>query len=79
MKEVGDMKFGFTSDTEMQSFEFAQMVFGLALVYYSIIMMFCFCFLFFCFLFFLLVTMFHQRDTPLFICFILGGLLLLLF
>jgi hypothetical protein len=40
MKEVGDMKFGFTSDTEMQSFEFAQMVFGLALVYYSIIMMF---------------------------------------
>ena len=34
MKEVGDLKSALTSDMEMQSLEFAQLVFGLALVQY---------------------------------------------
>ena len=40
MKGVGDLKSTLTSDMEMQSLEFAQLVFGLALVQYFLTMMF---------------------------------------
>ena len=40
MEEVGDLKSIFTLDMEMQSLEFAQLVFGLALVQYFPNMMF---------------------------------------
>ena len=40
MKRVGDLKSALTSDMEMQSLEFAQLVFGLAVVQYFLTMMF---------------------------------------
>ena len=41
LKGVGDLKSTLTSDMEMQSLEFAQLVFGLALVQYFLTMTFC--------------------------------------
>ena len=40
LKGVGDLKSALTSDMEMQSLEFAQLGFGLALVQYFLTMMF---------------------------------------
>ena len=41
MKGVGDLKSTLTLDMEMRSLEFAQLVFGLALVQYFLTMTFC--------------------------------------
>ena len=38
-KGVGDLKSALTSDMEMQSLEFAQLVFGLALVQYLLVLL----------------------------------------
>ena len=39
LKGIGDLKSALTSDVEMQSLEFAQLVFGLALVQYFLTML----------------------------------------
>ena len=44
VKGVGDLKSALTSDMEMQSLEFAQLVFGLALVQYFLSMLPSLCF-----------------------------------